>query len=838
MARDPKLLRKAYETKLGKDLAAKLSDDQIGLISKYYNSLSDKEQSNVDSRILKGYNDTELHEMARGFVEESEEETTQVYDPGDKLVDDTQEKLDENLKETSDSIMDEIDRIIDEYKEKVRRGKEVGNGTSSALATIPKRTNYQERGTDKEVEEDIDPEILKLLGLEDATDLTYDEYKTLLKEKMVSGRMVDSEMSFEDTELLTNEFKRVRSNTGQFVIKSRSPLDGSIGRESSTSSPTNTESVNTIIEKSSEVNAAQDDKINYALVTLPDALNNITSVLSDINNVIAAQVAVNEADLEDKQQQDIVNQRKKEEEQGEKKKKGFLSRLKNIRAPKFDFFDAIKNFFTNVAIGGALAWLFKWVQDPENQEKMDQISDMVEKWLPWVLGGLLALALLPVASTLLTMLGAVKGAFVGLIAVIKGLSPVLLPVLAALGLVLADAKPSGGFDQNYGESAVYLDPDISPEQKIMLIENQFKGTPAEKDLTKWPKSAVDTYAEAHRELGKDLPQWFIDQRASGAQGIADIESDQMQGPSLGGVDEEKQKQIEELQKQLNNLEKRLALQVSSGQADPRTVKRTKEQIQSIKDRMGALGYTEPTDPSTLTADDVRPGGKMSDFNYYSGEYGLNMMEKGGGNDELRVPGVGTVRKDRGFMGMGRESLRYYDQDTGKEVSAEDFRKKFESMKPEGYDPENLRRGGQTPSSAEVQPQETAPVEPTPDSEVSSEEPASVEPTPAAEVQPPTPAEVEQKPTGMEVVPEMEGAERSEKSDDNIFTMLNAQIRENSVKIPKPPGSPSITVLPVPVTEKGSTSSSNAAQKDPPVISASDPNNDNLLITKSVYNIIQ
>ena len=39
--------------------------------------------------------------------------------------------MDENLKETSDSIMDEIDRIIDEYKEKVRRGKEVGNGTSN-----------------------------------------------------------------------------------------------------------------------------------------------------------------------------------------------------------------------------------------------------------------------------------------------------------------------------------------------------------------------------------------------------------------------------------------------------------------------------------------------------------------------------------------------------------------------------------------------------------------------------------------------------------------------------------------------------------------------------------
>ena len=78
------------------------------------------------------------------------------------------------------------------------------------------------------------------------------------------GRMVDSEMSSEDTERLTSEFKRVRSNTGQFVIKSRSPLSGSIGRESSTSSPTNTESVDVLIEKSSEVNGSQDEKIKLS----------------------------------------------------------------------------------------------------------------------------------------------------------------------------------------------------------------------------------------------------------------------------------------------------------------------------------------------------------------------------------------------------------------------------------------------------------------------------------------------------------------------------------------------------------------------------------------------
>ena len=38
----------------------------------YYNSLSDKETSEIDSQIVQGRNNTELHEMAIGMVEENE----------------------------------------------------------------------------------------------------------------------------------------------------------------------------------------------------------------------------------------------------------------------------------------------------------------------------------------------------------------------------------------------------------------------------------------------------------------------------------------------------------------------------------------------------------------------------------------------------------------------------------------------------------------------------------------------------------------------------------------------------------------------------------------------
>ena len=79
-------LRKAYEFKLGKKLVSKLSDEQISLLSKFYNSLSESEQRNIDNKIFKGYNDTELHEMAEGFFQEQEDTVIEPIKPEPKVT--------------------------------------------------------------------------------------------------------------------------------------------------------------------------------------------------------------------------------------------------------------------------------------------------------------------------------------------------------------------------------------------------------------------------------------------------------------------------------------------------------------------------------------------------------------------------------------------------------------------------------------------------------------------------------------------------------------------------------------------------------------------------------
>jgi len=268
MARDPQKLRKAYEYKLGKDLADKLSDAHIASLSNYYNRASNEEQSKIDSELIKGMGDflDSARALAKeGFIRDSKlpiqkykpedlsevkvkEDAFKKYTTEDKAKDDLVEsvdkKLDEKLGETSDSIMSEIDKLIAEYQkkvvdiqksreteeEKVPEGldsllkdikSEVGGDTpkkGGALAVAPKPDKVKEETL---VDEEIDPRILKLLGIEDTTGLDYSDYKSLLKEKMAADRMGGNKGDSGDAELLTNEYKRIKGSTGKFKVKSQ-----------------------------------------------------------------------------------------------------------------------------------------------------------------------------------------------------------------------------------------------------------------------------------------------------------------------------------------------------------------------------------------------------------------------------------------------------------------------------------------------------------------------------------------------------------------------------------------------------------------------------------------
>ena len=111
--------------------------------------------------------------------------------------------------------MDEIPEGLDDLLNSIL-GKKKSNpsGGSSALAISSKAKKKQ-----SVKEDNIEEVILRLLGLDDVSDIDYDTYKTLLREKMAAGRMSNSQMPTEEVELLTDEFKRVKSKSGRFKPK-------------------------------------------------------------------------------------------------------------------------------------------------------------------------------------------------------------------------------------------------------------------------------------------------------------------------------------------------------------------------------------------------------------------------------------------------------------------------------------------------------------------------------------------------------------------------------------------------------------------------------------------
>jgi len=310
------------------------------------------------------------------------------------------DKIPEGLEDLLKGIIEDDEKIpegLDDLLDSVRGdSKSSGGGGGGALATIPKKP-------DDLVDEEIDSQILSILGLEDVFDLTYEEYASLLKEAAVKGRMTDSQMTTESIELITNEFKRVKGKTGKFKVKPKKvDINKVLNRK-----PGAIVKVDKIKPEDKESEAAEDKSdsdefkkdVNDGINKILGSLITIKSVL-DKQNVIEKNTAKSERKTQEKEEK-RRRENKLEKKRGEKKKKD-----KEVpeAKPIGGFFDNIKRFFTNILIGGALLKLVNWMQDPDNKKSIDKFKNFMVDNAPLILGGLLAIAALPLVSTILGFL--------------------------------------------------------------------------------------------------------------------------------------------------------------------------------------------------------------------------------------------------------------------------------------------------------------------------------------------------------------------------------------------------------------------------------------------------
>ena len=398
MARDPKRLRKAYEFKLGKDRAKKLSDEQISLVSKYYNSLSEDEQKKIDNSLFQGRSDNDLIEMVDSFIEENEESSTDS-----DFVEEVNERLDSNLRGVNEDILGKIDELIAGYEKKVKEGPPKPPKSSTALAV------YEgDKAKDEDlVSEEVDERILSLLGLEDAIDIDKGTYKSLLKEKMIEGRMGGTVLSTEDNELLTNEYKRVKNDTGVFKVKKKiSASDFNEGSTASTKSSvkvgrTLLPNLRNVDEKTEEVAEEGKKKRNrnqtqiaelksFITKTLAPSLKSIEKNLASVVATMNKQVVLEEKEDEKER---VAAEKVKKRTRENKLESGLgdklMAPIKKVGEKAKGLLEMLWDFISNVLIGGFLLGLLEILKDPNKW--LNGIIDWINGIIDWFDSGLKAL---------------------------------------------------------------------------------------------------------------------------------------------------------------------------------------------------------------------------------------------------------------------------------------------------------------------------------------------------------------------------------------------------------------------------------------------------------------
>jgi GH24 family phage-related lysozyme (muramidase) len=382
MASKAERLRKVYEVKIGKKIVDKLSDKQIKILSAFYNSLSDKEQSDLDSQIIMGRNNTELHEMAIGMIEEEEENTE------DKMP----EGLDDLLNEISGNKKTAT-------KPKRKRGRPKKKSSSPPPGAL---TKYSKT-------ENVDSRILQLLGLEDVFDLDYDDYANLLKEKLIEVSKGTDDSSTEDAILLREELKKARGNKGKGAFKVKKKInkdsftDFNVGQPKKDTAQARKPAYallhgKQLKEKSQKVKDFKDEQSEEKKQRKQSDNQILKSISKSLDKIIGILSKQLEFDKKQTEKQRKLEERGKRKDKENKMESAFSKGIKSLAkvagkifSPLQDLFGRIVRFLTIIFLGKVVKKFIDWFTNPKNQSKVETLGRLLKTFWPAILAGLIFL---------------------------------------------------------------------------------------------------------------------------------------------------------------------------------------------------------------------------------------------------------------------------------------------------------------------------------------------------------------------------------------------------------------------------------------------------------------
>lgn len=305
--------------------------------------------------------------------------------------------------------------------------------------------------------EQIDQRILRLVGLEDVFDIDYDTYLTLLKEAMVKGRMPNSKIATEEIQLVTDEYKRLKSKkgSGRFTVQKKSPITADklgIGKSFKISQKQLALPAAAISPKDSEDNSG-------VLKNIDDLLKDIRDNLTGLNDAAKEKSELDKKEKENKK-------RKEREDKLEKKPFEAIKKIADkIIAPVKSLFERLFDFIGKIILGRVLFKIVEWFGNPDNQDKVKSIVRFLKDWWPALLGSYI-------------LFGTGFGKFVRTISKIVLRSiPMLLKATKSLlkfigrnkvgaAIALGAAAAGTGAAMMFGGNENEKEPNIQPQQKL------------------------------------------------------------------------------------------------------------------------------------------------------------------------------------------------------------------------------------------------------------------------------------------------------------------------------------------------------------------------------------
>lgn len=261
---------------------------------------------------------------------------------------------------------------------------------------------------DKEINEGI---LRTYLGVEDASDIDFETYRTLLKEKIAAARMGGSKMDSGDISYLTNEFLRIR----KFKVpegKKKKKIDVKKFVQKTEETRKKSERLNNKFLESRKVtpSAAPSQSVKPQMLMLPPAQSPLgggeddqefkEQVSEGLENIVPnldTLQSTMESILGTLKQQALLDKKEEREEDRLEAKERRVSREKALESkgkktgvddknlgkkavkPVKGIFDMLMDFFKNVLLGGALLFLLNVLKDPKKmlQPLVDALNNVL-----------------------------------------------------------------------------------------------------------------------------------------------------------------------------------------------------------------------------------------------------------------------------------------------------------------------------------------------------------------------------------------------------------------------------------------------------------------------------